>query len=92
MDVRLHRHVTSSQVKISYGVKYHLNRGMPFEHAPPGLIGADTLRLLMIGLPLRSREPGFDFGFTRGLTKPGFRRVVLGLLLISGGGLLARGS
>jgi hypothetical protein len=34
-----------------------------------GLVGADTLRLFMIGLPLLLREPGLDLGFTRDLMR-----------------------
>ena len=37
-----------------------------------GLVDAETLRLFVVGLPLCSPEPGSDFGFMRGSTKPVF--------------------
>lgn len=92
MDVRLHRHVTSSQIKISDGVTYHMNWEMPFEHRPPGLIGADTLRLFMIGLPLLLAGTWVGLRLYTRPDEAGFRRAVLVLLLISPVGLIARGS
>jgi uncharacterized protein len=57
-----------------------------------GLVGADTLRLFMIGLPLLLAGTWVGLRLYTRLDEAGFRRVVLGLLLISGVGLIARGS
>jgi hypothetical protein len=57
-----------------------------------GLVGADTLRLFMIGLPLLLAGTWVGLRLYARLDEAGFRRVVLGLLLISGVGLIARGS
>ena len=57
-----------------------------------GLVGADTLRLFMIGLPLLLAGTWVGLRLYARLDETGFRRVVLGLLLISGVGLIPRGS
>ena len=57
-----------------------------------GLVGADTLRLFMIGLPLLLAGTWVGLRLYARLDEAGFRRVVLGLLLISGVALIARGS
>ena len=57
-----------------------------------GLVGADTLRLFMIGLPLLLAGTWVGLRLYARLDEAGFRRVVLGLLLISGVALFARGS
>jgi uncharacterized protein len=57
-----------------------------------GLLGADTLSLFMIGLPLLLVGTWVGLRLYTRLDEAGFRRVVLGLLLISGVGLIARGS
>ena len=57
-----------------------------------GLLGADTLSLFTIGLPLLLVGTWVGLRLYTRLDEAGFRRVVLGLLLISGVGLVARGS
>ena len=57
-----------------------------------GLLGADTLSLFMIGLPLLLVGTWVGLRLYTRLDEAGFRRVVLGLLLISGVALIARGS
>jgi uncharacterized membrane protein YfcA len=57
-----------------------------------GLIGTDTLRLFMIGLPVLLAGTWVGLRLYARLDEAGFRKVVLGLLLISGLGLVLRGS
>jgi len=57
-----------------------------------GLVGADTLRLFVIGLPLLLAGTWVGLGLYTRLDEAGFRKVVLGLLLISGLALVGRGS
>ena len=57
-----------------------------------GLLGADTLSLFMIGLPLLLVGTWVGLRLYTRLDEAGFRRAVLGLLLISGVGPIARGS
>ena len=57
-----------------------------------GLIGADTLRLFVIGLPVLLAGTWVGLRLYARLDEAGFRKVVLGLLLISGLGLVMRGS
>jgi uncharacterized membrane protein YfcA len=57
-----------------------------------GLVGADTLRLFMIGLPLLLAGTWVGLGLYTRLDEASFRKVVLGLLLISGFALVVRGS
>ena len=57
-----------------------------------GLIGADTLRLFVIGLPVLLTGTWVGLRLYARLDEAGFRKVVLGLLLISGLGLVMRGS
>jgi uncharacterized membrane protein YfcA len=57
-----------------------------------GLVGADTLRLFVIGLPLLLAGTWVGLRLYARLDEAGFRKVVLGLLLISGLGLVVRGS
>jgi uncharacterized protein len=57
-----------------------------------GMLGADTLRLFMIGLPLLLAGTWVGLGLYSRLDEAGFRKVVLGLLLISGLALVMRGS
>jgi uncharacterized membrane protein YfcA len=57
-----------------------------------GLIGADTLRLFVIGLPVLLAGTWVGLRLYARLDEAGFRKVVLGLLLISGLGLIMRGS
>jgi uncharacterized membrane protein YfcA len=57
-----------------------------------GMVGADTLRLFMIGLPLLLAGTWFGLALYTRLDEAGFRKVVLGLLLISGLALVVRGS
>jgi uncharacterized protein len=57
-----------------------------------GLIGADTLRLFVIGLPVLLAGTWVGLRLYARLDEAGFRKVVLGLLLISGLGLVLRGS
>ena len=57
-----------------------------------GLIGADTLRLFVIGLPVLLAGTWIGLRLYARLDEAGFRKVVLGLLLMSGLGLVMRGS
>ena len=57
-----------------------------------GLVGADILRLFMIGLPLLLAGTWVGLRLYARLDEAGFRKVVLGLLLISGLALVMRGS
>ena len=57
-----------------------------------GMVRADTLRLFMIGLPLLLLGTWVGLGLYTRLDEAGFRKVVLGLLLISGLALVIRGS
>ena len=57
-----------------------------------GLVRADTLRLFVIGLPLLLAGTWVGLRLYTRLDEVGFRKVVLGLLLISGLGLVVRGS
>jgi uncharacterized membrane protein YfcA len=57
-----------------------------------GLVRADTLRLFVIGLPLLLAGTWVGLRLYARLDEAGFRKVVLGLLLISGLGLVVRGS
>ena len=57
-----------------------------------GLIGADTLYLFVIGLPVLLVGTWVGLRLYARLDEAGFRKVVLGLLLISGLGLATRGS
>ena len=56
-----------------------------------GLVGADTVRLFMIGLPLLLAGTWGGLQLYARLDEAGFRKVVLGLLLISGLALVMRG-
>jgi uncharacterized protein len=57
-----------------------------------GLVGADTLRLFVIGLPALLVGTWVGLRLYARLDEAGFRKVVLILLLISGLGLVVRGS
>jgi uncharacterized protein len=57
-----------------------------------GLVRADTLRLFVIGLPLLLAGTWVGLRLYARLDEAGFRKVVLGLLLISWLGLVVRGS
>lgn len=57
-----------------------------------GLIGADTLRLFAIGLPVLLAGTWVGLQLYARLDEAGFRKVVLILLLMSGLGLVVRGS
>jgi len=57
-----------------------------------GLIGADTLRLFAIGLPVLLAGTWAGLWLYARLDEAGFRKVVLILLLMSGLGLAVRGS
>jgi hypothetical protein len=57
-----------------------------------GLVDAETLRLFVIGLPLLLAGTWAGLRLYARLDEAGFRKVVLGLLLISGVGLVMRGS
>jgi hypothetical protein len=57
-----------------------------------GLVGGDTLRLFVIGLPVLFAGTRIGLRLYARLDEAGFRKVVLGLLLISGLGLVMRGS
>lgn len=57
-----------------------------------GLIGLDTPYLFVIGSPVLLAGLGSACGSMRASTRLVFRKVVLGLLLISGLGLAIRGS
>jgi len=57
-----------------------------------GVVGADTLRLFVIGLPLLLAGTWGGLRLYARLDEAGFRKVVLGLLLISGLALVVRGS
>ena len=57
-----------------------------------GLVDAETLRLFVIGLPLLLAGTWAGLRLYTRLDEAGFRKVVLGLLLISGLGLVVRGS
>jgi len=57
-----------------------------------GLVGADILRLFIIGLPLLLAGTWVGLRLYARLDEAGFRKVVLGLLLISGLALVMRGS
>jgi uncharacterized protein len=57
-----------------------------------GLVDAETLRLFVIGLPLLLAGTWAGVRLYARLDEAGFRIVVLGLLLISGVGLVMRGS
>ena len=57
-----------------------------------GLVDAETLRLFVIGLPMLLVGTWMGLRLYARLDEAGFRKVVLGLLLISGLGLVVRGS
>jgi len=57
-----------------------------------GVVGAGTLRLFVIGLPLLLAGTWAGLRLYARLDEAGFRKVVLGLLLISGLALVVRGS
>jgi uncharacterized membrane protein YfcA len=57
-----------------------------------GLIDADTLHLFVAGLPVLLAGTWVGLRLYARLDEAGFRKVVLGLLLISGLGLVIRGS
>ena len=57
-----------------------------------GLIGADTLHLFVIGLPVLLAGTWVGLQLYARLDEAGFRKVVLGLLLISGLALVIRAS
>ena len=57
-----------------------------------GMVGADTLQLFVIGLPLLVAGTWVGLQLYARLDEAGFHKVVLGLLLISGLGLVVRGS
>ena len=57
-----------------------------------GLVDAETLRLFVIGLPMLLVETWMGLRLYARLDEAGFRKVVLGLLLISGLGLVVRGN
>jgi uncharacterized membrane protein YfcA len=57
-----------------------------------GLVDAETLRLFVIGLPLLLAGTWVGLRLYARLDEASFRKVVLGLLLISGLGLVGRGS
>jgi uncharacterized membrane protein YfcA len=57
-----------------------------------GLVGAGTLRLFVIGLPVLLAGTWVGLRLYARLDEAGFRKVVLILLLISGLGLVVRGS
>jgi uncharacterized membrane protein YfcA len=57
-----------------------------------GLIRADTLRLFVIGLPVLLAGTWVGLRLYARLDEAGFRKVVLRLLLMSGLGLVVRGS
>jgi uncharacterized membrane protein YfcA len=57
-----------------------------------GLVGADTLRLFAIGLPVLLAGTWVGLQLYARLDEAGFRKVVLILLLMSGLGLVVRGS
>jgi len=57
-----------------------------------GLVDFETLRLFVIGLPLLLAGTWVGLRLYARLDEAGFRKVVLGLLLISGLGLVLRGS
>ncbi len=57
-----------------------------------GLVDAETLRLFVIGLPMLLVRTWMGLRLYARLDEAGFRKVVLGLLLISGLGLVVRGS
>ena len=57
-----------------------------------GLVDSETLRLFVIGLPLLLAGTWAGLRLYTRLDEAGFRRVVLGLLMISGLGLVVRGS
>jgi hypothetical protein len=57
-----------------------------------GLVDAETLRLFVIGLPLLLAGTWAGLRLYARLDEAGFRKVVLGLLFISGVGLVMRGS
>jgi uncharacterized membrane protein YfcA len=56
-----------------------------------GTIGADTLRLFLIGLPALAAGTWAGLKLFGRLDESGFRRVVLVLLLVSGVSLLVAG-
>ena len=56
-----------------------------------GLVDAETLRLFVIGLPLLLAGTWVGLRLYARLDEAGFRKVVLGLLLVSGIGLVLRG-
>jgi uncharacterized membrane protein YfcA len=56
------------------------------------LVDTETLRLFVIGLPLLLAGTWAGLRLYARLDEAGFRRVVLGLLLISGLGLVVRGN
>ena len=57
-----------------------------------GLVDAETVQLFVIGLPLLLAGTWAGLRLYARLDEGGFRKVVLGLLLISGVGLVMRGS
>ena len=57
-----------------------------------GLVDFETLRLFVIGLPLLLAGTWVGLRLYARLDEAGFRKVVLGLLLISKLGLVMRGS
>lgn len=57
-----------------------------------GLVGRDTMGLFAIGLPALLAGTWLGLWLYGRLDEAGFRRVVLGLILISGLGLVVRGN
>jgi uncharacterized membrane protein YfcA len=57
-----------------------------------GLVGAETLHLFVIGLPVLLAGTWVGLRLYARLDEAGFRKVVLILLLISGLSLVVRGS
>jgi uncharacterized membrane protein YfcA len=57
-----------------------------------GLVDFETLQLFVIGLPLLLAGTWVGLRLYARLDEAGFRKVVLSLLLISGLGLVIRGS
>jgi uncharacterized protein len=57
-----------------------------------GLVGRDTIGLFAIGLPALLAGTWLGLRLYGRLDEAGFRTVILGLLLISGLGLVVRGS
>jgi uncharacterized protein len=57
-----------------------------------GLVSRDTINLFALGLPALLAGTWVGLKLYARLDEAGFRKVVLGLLLISGLGLVMRGS